>query len=117
MFHINDHLANLTPAENMRPDFWVIEHMMAYGLISPEDYAYALQGTERPPCNNFLPPQFAQIETQEMFEKRERNSRLWYDLEHEERHRKRQIKKGKSHYGSASRRPRKSYEPPIVNLR
>ena len=47
MIHIGSHYEQLTPREQVRPNFWVIEHMWRYKLISPEDYSYVIESMEK----------------------------------------------------------------------
>jgi len=107
MLHIHEHLEDLTPSDHMRPDFWVIEHMQQYGLISTEDHTHAVQGTERPYCENLYPLDY---ETPDMVNKKERDSRERYDVGKEDRQRRKEGKKEKIvDTPSRSHRSRKSY--------
>ena len=92
MIHVAAHLEDLTPSEHIRPDFWVVEHMWNHGLISEEDYADALKGTERPYCANTYPLDY---ETPAMVEKKQRQARASYDMRGEERHRRRGTRTGR----------------------
>jgi hypothetical protein len=115
MLHIFDHLAEFTPSEHMRPDFWVIEHMEKFRLISPEDHTHALQGTERPHCDNLYPLGY---ETPDMLNKKERDSQERHDVRKEDRQRRKEGRNGKStNTPSSSHRSRKSYNPHIEKKR
>jgi hypothetical protein len=104
MLHIFDHLAAFTPSDQMRPDFWVIEHMQKYGLISSEDHAHSEQGTERPHSDNMYPLDW---KPQDMLDREDREVQQPYDMGKERRQMDRE--KGKStHKTSSSHRPRKS---------
>ena len=86
MIHVAAHLEELTPSKYIRPDFEVIEHMREHGLISKDDYAYALKGTERPYCANTYPLDY---ELPGMQEKEQRELQAPYDMRNEERQRRR----------------------------
>lgn len=111
MIHIGSHLEALIPSEHIRPDFWVIEHMWEHRLISPEDYAYALKGTERPRCDNTYPLDY---ETPDMLEKKEKALQEPYDMRNEERQR-RKGKGQETHEISHPHRHRKSNKSTVVN--
>jgi hypothetical protein len=100
MLHIHEHLESFTPADYMRPDFWVIEHMGKYGLISPEDFLHAVKGTERPYCEDLYPLDY---EMPEDSRKKEKDLQQPLDLQRENRRLKQESRKGKiarnaSHY-------------------
>ena len=102
MTHIHDHLANLTPDQPMRPDFWVLEYMWDYQLISKEDYDHARGYTERPFLEGLLVD--GEHETPEMKIKKERHSQIPHDLRKEERDWKRSRPKEKSKKNERRRR-------------
>ncbi len=54
MIHIGGHYQNHYRHENARPDFFLIQYMNENGLLSPEDYAWAMSYTERKPCDNLV---------------------------------------------------------------
>lgn len=111
MLHIFDHLAALTPSEYMRPDFWVIEHMKGYGLLSSEDHAHAVQGTERPYCDNMYPLDW---KPQDMLAREDKDSQETYEIGREDRQRRKDTKKGKSTSTPSNlHRSKKSYNPRV----
>ena len=87
MEHIHDHLRDGMPAESARPDFFVIDHMRANGLISPADHRFATDYTERPPLDGLKPLGWEPVEKKL---KRERGLQQPYDLDREERTRRRE---------------------------
>ncbi len=85
MLHIGGHFRELTPETALRPDFFVIQHMRVYGLISQEDYESAMEFTERPKgCDGLVP---LGHKTQKMLMKEGKDLQKSYDLEKEERQR------------------------------
>jgi len=48
MGHIAIHFQNRARREDMRPDFFLIEHMRKKGLLSAEDYKWAIRHTKSP---------------------------------------------------------------------
>jgi hypothetical protein len=82
MLHIGGHLQNLTPHEQIRPDYFVFDHMWTIGIISAEDYAWIMKYTERPYCSDLVPRRH---ETREIKLKRESNLRQIHDLAYEKR--------------------------------
>ena len=99
MLHIHEHLEDLTPSTNMRPDYWVIEHLQKHELISQEDHTHAVQGTERPLCDNLYSLNY---ELPEMLRAREKALQQPHDMGKEKRQMKRELKKEKSTYNSSS---------------
>jgi len=94
MLHIGGHLQNFIPTGSVRPDFFVIDHMWANGLVSAKDYDYAMTYTERPHCNGLVPLGY---KTREMKQKMENSMRQIYDLKNEDqlRRKEKQNVKGK----------------------
>lgn len=90
MVHIGGHLQDLRPAESLRPDYFVLDHMRANGLVSVEDYNHAMTYTERPHCNGLVPLGYR---TREMKCKIENGLREFHDLQKEDRHRRRLMRK------------------------
>lgn len=87
ILHIAHHYRQGAQLEHMRPDFFVVEHLEEKGFISAEDYKSAVMLSERPSCDGLVDFGY---KTPDMRWKAERNSREKYDLEKEERLRKRQ---------------------------
>lgn len=48
MFHVAEHFENGKTYDDLRPDFFVVEHMRKNGLLSEEDFKLAMEFTERP---------------------------------------------------------------------
>jgi hypothetical protein len=88
ILHIADHQRHLARPEDMRPDFFVIEHMRKKGIITVEDYKWATRHTERPLCDGLVDRSYR---TPEMKRKEERLTEERYDQEKEDRHRRRHI--------------------------
>lgn len=103
MMHSRGHF--LDGKTNIRPDFSVIEYMRKNNLMNEEDYTLAGQYTERPSVASLVRKGF---ETPEAKLKRERESKLPWDLQKEERHRKRS---GHAHKGKERQRSTFSKKP------
>jgi hypothetical protein len=86
MIHIGSHFQNLEGERGLRPDFWVIQYMWSNGLLSEDDFAIAMGYSERPRCDGIVP--YGQ-ETPEMSIKKEKESWQPYNLDKEQRQRKR----------------------------
>ncbi|KAF8856423.1 hypothetical protein BDZ45DRAFT_476350 [Acephala macrosclerotiorum] len=54
MYHVAEHFENGQTYEDLRPDFFVVEHMRENGLLSEEDFKFAMHITERPKCDGWL---------------------------------------------------------------
>jgi hypothetical protein len=100
MLHIGGHFRELTPETALRPDFFVIQHMRAYGLISQEDYESAMKFTERPSgCDGLVPLGY---KTPRMLMKQEKDLQKSHDLGKEDRQRKREKRsKGRATHRSS----------------
>ncbi len=99
MYHISEHFVDGTRFEETRPDFFVIKYMRSKGLLSEEDYASAMAGTERPKIDGLVSDRFRTPEMRDK-ERRDRTSVQVYNLGVEERRRRRMNDKkglGKSH--------------------
>jgi hypothetical protein len=92
MLHIGGHLQNFIRTESVRPDYFVLDHMRANGLVTAEDYNHAMNYTERPHCNGLVPLGY---KTREMKQKTENGLRQIYDLEKEDRLRRKAKRKVK----------------------
>jgi hypothetical protein len=94
MIHIGGHLQDFKSTESARPDYFVLDHMRAHGLVSAEDYNHAMTYTERPHCDGLVTLGYR---TREMKWKTENGQRRIHDLEKEDRltRREKQKVKGK----------------------
>ncbi|KAE8454562.1 hypothetical protein EG329_000185 [Mollisiaceae sp. DMI_Dod_QoI] len=93
MYHISLHWETGLSIENMRPDYWLIDHLWTSGLLDAETYEHAIRHSERPKCTGLVP--FGH-ETDEMIQKREKGLQECYDLVKEARQFRIQDRKGKS---------------------
>jgi hypothetical protein len=89
MLHISSHFEARVPSNYPRPDFFVIEHMHANGLISLADYTEAREYTERPHCDGLVPRDF---QTEDMKRKKEKELQGVHDLDKEERTRRKETR-------------------------
>lgn len=100
MRHIADHYRRLERFEHSGPDFFVIEYMRQKRIISGDDYKWATRHTERHDCDGLV--DFGH-KTAEMRRKEGKSIEEPYDLEKEDRHRRRYMsskskgKEGKRH--------------------
>lgn len=95
MGHIASHFQSLQREDDQRPDFWVLNHMYKHGLMSDEDWEYARGYTESP--RGFPGIVSRKYQASEALRKQEKDSRMRYDLDREDRMRKRNKEK---HRGS-----------------
>lgn len=87
MVHIATHFQQRARQADMRPDFFIIEYMWKKGLLTVEDYKWAIRGSERPPCDGLVDIGY---KTPEMKRKNEKSKEHRHDLEKEDRQRRRE---------------------------
>jgi hypothetical protein len=95
MLHIVEHYRCGARAENMRPDFFIIEYLWKKRILSSEDYKWAIRHTERRDIDGLVDLGYI---TQEMRRKSEKDLEEKFDIDKEERQRrraKRNSKEGK----------------------
>lgn len=90
MGHIAIHFQNRARREDMRPDFFLIEHMRKKGLLSAEDYKWAIRHTESPACDGLVG-----YKPREMKKKVDKSREHRHDLEKEDRQRRRRDSRGR----------------------
>lgn len=71
----------------MRPDFFTIQYLYQKGVISREDYEWAVRGSERPVCDGLLPLGY---KPDSLRLKDEKSLMVVNDQAKEDRHRRRQ---------------------------
>ncbi|KAI1397776.1 hypothetical protein F4819DRAFT_63101 [Hypoxylon fuscum] len=90
MYHIREHIANGKTANDIRPDFPMLEHLLRHNLISEGRYNEYRRYNEVPcprsQMSHIYPPGYVPPERQQ---ERERASRVIIDSEKEERRRRR----------------------------
>jgi hypothetical protein len=90
MDHIAVHFQRLEGPDHPRPDFFVIEYMFEKRLLSAGEYKSLTRYTERPRCDGLVDIGY---KTPEMKRKHEKSREQRYDLEKEDRQRRREGKR------------------------
>jgi hypothetical protein len=90
MNHIAGHFQRFERQEHPRPDFFVIDYMLKKGLLTAEEHKALTRYTERPRCDGLVDIGY---KTPEMRRKEEKSKEQRYDLEKEDRQRRRARKR------------------------
>ncbi|KAF8856492.1 hypothetical protein BDZ45DRAFT_594235 [Acephala macrosclerotiorum] len=92
MYHVAEHFENGQTYEDLRPDFFVVEHMRENGLLSDEDFKFAMQITERPKCDGLVSADFKtpemRKEEQRVKEETDKANKQVYNQRKEDRQRR-----------------------------
>jgi hypothetical protein len=99
MLHIGAHYAGGMQYEQLRPDYFVIDHMWQNGLPSPRDYAQAMEYTERKYIDGLVA---VGHKTKEMRRKEERSLEDRHNLDREKRQMKREKGTGRARKGEGT---------------
>lgn len=91
MLHIGRHYQEHWTLDHARPDFFLIKHLKACGLITAEEYKEHTSWSERHPCENLVDNDF---QTPEMKARSRRDTNA-YEQRHDPRKENRQILKHK----------------------
>ena len=89
MSHVADHFQD-SDDETLRLDFWVIEHMRKYGLISKEDFDVVTKRSERPRGGPTIVSRRDRMSDIGVNEERWDSTGCSYDLRRENRERRRE---------------------------
>ena len=98
MVHIASHYQNLESYEKTRPDYFLLDHLRKYKLLSEDDYNNATEYSERPEVDGLV--KYGH-ETMDMKLKKERAARELHDLQKE----RRQIRKEKKNNNNKGKEP------------
>lgn len=92
MFHISDHYACGALWIQARPDYFVLDHLAKIGGMTPDDYQEAIRYTERPAIDGLVDPEVESPAQLRERRERQRQARVYDDLEKEKRMLKRLAK-------------------------
>jgi hypothetical protein len=102
MEHIANHFDSGRTLERSRPDFGVIRDMRIKGCISKEDFAHAMNHTERPLVDTLRPYNYVpkELKEKERIDNDRANRVIVTDSRHERRRGKKQVRGESNRSGS-----------------